>query len=379
MAYTHLALPAPIDLHLRSFQAKRETQPVRRDARTGSWHVYRYADVARVLRDARTFGAVHFSGSLISTSSQSPSIVAQRYAIACKLMREALTPRAVMQMQPFIERAAGELLDHFRSAGGLEVMRDLARPLARFVLAELPGVLVEERERLELSAEVEGDRLTLNEMADSFSDVLTASCGALSDTLGNTLLLLSLQPDVFRRLRREPAPFYSTIEETLRYLPPIWMAQRTVIAPVTLTGQKLEQGECVYAWIVSANHDHEQFAQPDRFDMDRIPNRHLSFRAGDVFACMGAGLARQVARLTLAAIVQRFSHFELAPGDAVEVASPDESKGALDRPESGEQKPACTGSPNRCSLAKLVVVFEIAIEDRSSNSQSHERLVSSPY
>jgi cytochrome P450 len=358
MAYQHLALPTPIVLHLRSFQAKRETQPVRRDERTGSWHVYRYADVARVLTDARTFGAVHFSGFPISTSSQSPPLVARRYAVACNLVREALTPRAVMQMQPFIERTVGELLDPLRSAGRLEVMSDLARPLARSVLAELLGVLVEEQEHLELSAEVEGERPTPDEMAASFSFVKTAACGVLSDMLGNTLLLLSLQPDVFRRLRREPAPFYSTIEEALRYLPPIWMAQRTVIAPVTLAGQKLGQGARVCARIVSANHDPEQFAHPDRFDIDRIPNRHLSFRDGSAFVYLGSGLARLVARLTLAAIVQRFAHFEFAPGDAIEVASPGEPEDALEQPQPEEQKPAGIRLPSRCSLAKLAVVFE---------------------
>lgn len=366
MAYTHLALPSPIVLHLRSFQAKRETQPVWRDEKTGSWHVYRYADVARLLTDARSFAAPGSSHSHFAAFSQSVPIVTQRHSIVCDVIREALTPRAVIQMQPIIERNAAQLLDPFRSVGGLEVMSDLARPLASAVLAELPLVLSEERERPALPAGFEGECLTPDEMAGSVSYVLTGAHAALSDMLGNTLLLLSLQPDTFRRLRREPAPFYSTVEETLRYLPPIWMARRTVTAPVTLNGQNLEQGDCVCAWIVSANHDYKQFAHADRFDIDRIPNRHLSFHAGDAFGCVGAGLARMVMRVTLNAIVQRVSHFTLAAGDAVEVASPQDPEDALNQFVSGEQRPARTRQvlseanalPDRCSLTKLAVVLE---------------------
>jgi cytochrome P450 len=136
------------------------------------------------------------------------------------------------------------------------------------------------------------------------------------------------------------------------------MAQRTVIAPVTLAGRDFEQGACVCAWIISANHDPEHFTQPDRFDMDRIPNRHLSFRDGGAFGWLGAGLARLVARLTLAAIGQRFSRFELAPGDAAEVALPGEPEDALVQAAYGGQQPASAGPPLRCSLTRLAVVLQ---------------------
>jgi cytochrome P450 len=182
---------------------------------------------------------------------------------------------------------------------------------------------------------------------------MTAARPALSDLLGNTLLLLSLHPDVLARLQREPAPVYSTVEEALRYLPPIWTARRTVIAPrsLALAGQNLPPDAQVCAWLVSANHDPALFAQPDRFDIERIPNRHLSFGDNGTFSSLGAGLARLVARLTLAAIAQRISDWELAPGDAVAVASPGGHT-------LGAHGPAGNKWPDRCSLTKLAVVFD---------------------
>ena len=83
------------------------------------------------------------------------------------------------------------------------------------------------------------------------------------------------------------------------------------------------------------NRDPQQFPQPDRFDMDRIPNRHLTFGDGGTFACLGTGLARLVIRLTLALLAQRLSWIELTPEDGPEVA----------------------GLPDRCSLVRLPVMF----------------------
>jgi cytochrome P450 len=357
-------------------------------------------------------------------------MVARRYAVARDLMREALAPRAVLQLQAYVERTAGELLDPLLPTGRLEIMGDLARPLATGAIAELLGVPAEDRERPDLSpayfarlvtaasapglnaavaataaafpayhpgpypnpgqaydhephpgsdrdligrllsVEIEGERLTRDEVAASCYFFMTEARRALSDTLGNAMFLLSLQPDLLMRLRREPAPIFSTVEEILRYLPPVWTAQRTVISPVALDGVNLPLGANVRAWIVSANHDPEQFDHPERFDIDRIPNRHLSFRDAGTLDCLGSGLTRLVTRLTLAAVAQRVADLRLAPGDAVEVASPcehGEVQDAVDavhavhavaQVESVEHSHAANRIPDRCSLSKLDLVFE---------------------
>jgi cytochrome P450 len=366
MAYEDL--PAPIALHLSDFQYRRETQPVWQDEKTGIWHIYRYSDAMRVLTDARNIGAAARSGSYGSAFGgiSQPPIVTQRRTIVRNLdlvrpfLSEALTPRAILQMQPYIEHTAGELVDSLLPAGKMEVMSQLAWPLATSVLGEFLGITAEDREEIE----VEGERLTDDEVATSCHYFMTAARATLSHTLGNTLLLLSTQPDVLKRLRQLPPPLYSAVEETLRYLPSVWTVHRTVIAPVALGGQNLPRGADVCVSLVSANHDPEQFDHPERLDIDRIPNRHLTFGDGGTFSCPVGGLTRLVVRLTLAALAQRTTGFEVAPGDAVEVASPREpgephGRGdAPDEPQSGERKLAGKGVPDRCSLEKLAIVFE---------------------
>ena len=395
----HPPLPAPIAVRLGSFRHKRETEPVEYDDHADTWHVYRYADVLRVLTDARHFGAArgaHSYFSALSAFSPSPPINTQRHAVVRTLLQEALDPRTVLQLQPYVEHTAGELLDPLLAAGKLEVMRDLARPLATAVLVELLGVPVDDRAHLDwspaytarlvtaaasdlqaqapqqnligrlLSVEVGGDRLTVDEVTAACYCFMTAAHRALADLLGNTLLLLSLYPEVLARLQREPAPVYSTVEEALRYLPPVWTAQRTVIAPhpLALAGQDLPPGAQVCAWRISANHDPAQFAQPDHFDIERIPNRHLSFADNGPFSRLGAGLARLVDRLALTAIAQRISDLELTPGNPVAVAAPptpedDAGAGcAVGPPAEGAPGPAGQGLLTRCSLTNLAVVFD---------------------
>jgi cytochrome P450 len=55
------------------------------------------------------------------------------------------------------------------------------------------------------------------------------------------------------------------------------------------------------------------FADPDRFDIRRQPNPHLSFVTGP-HICPGAHLSRLIAQIVLAALLERFEDIQLAPG-----------------------------------------------------------------
>ena len=65
-------------------------------------------------------------------------------------------------------------------------------------------------------------------------------------------------------------------------------------------------------WYVSGNRDETEFADPDRFDVARSDNRHLSFGRGGPHLCLGAHLARLEIRIVLAALADRVARFELA-------------------------------------------------------------------
>src|SRR4051812_5921878 len=139
MAYRYL--PTPIAAHLRNLEQERETQPVRPDDKTATWHVFRYSDVARVLTDSRYFGVARSSRSDLAAAfhPQLQQRDPQRHMVVRQLLQMAITPRTVSRLQAYVERTVGELLDPLLPAGKLEVISDLTRPLATAVLAELLG------------------------------------------------------------------------------------------------------------------------------------------------------------------------------------------------------------------------------------------------
>src|SRR5262249_23436495 len=136
--------------------------------------------------------------------------------------------------------------------------------------------------------------------------------------LGNAVLCLTMYPEVKVRLLQDPAPIYSTIEEMLRFLPPVWMVPRTTTREVALRGQNIPAGARICAWIVSANRDELYFSAPDIFDIERVPNRHLSFGYGNHFQ-FDAALARLLAEASLTALASRLPGLKSLPGQHLDV------------------------------------------------------------
>ena len=102
------------------------------------------------------------------------------------------------------------------------------------------------------------------------------------------------------------------VEELLRFTSPVETAtERYLREDVTLHGVTIAKGEMVFAAIASANRDPSQFADPDRLDIARDPNRHLAFGLGIHF-CLGASLARLEGQLAIAALVDRCADLRLA-------------------------------------------------------------------
>jgi cytochrome P450 len=79
-----------------------------------------------------------------------------------------------------------------------------------------------------------------------------------------------------------------------------------------IAGVPIPAGNLVSAIIGSANRDETRFANPDRFDLDRHDERHLSFGFGRHF-CLGSHLARLEARTALGALLDRLPHLRIDP------------------------------------------------------------------
>jgi cytochrome P450 len=166
---------------------------------------------------------------------------------------------------------------------------------------------------LMLAAEHEGGRLSADEVVSNCVLLLFAGHETTTNLLGNGLHHLLRHPDQERRLRSEPERTPRAVEELLRYDAPVPATAKVVRRDLEWHGAKLRAGERVLPFLSSANRDPELFDAPDALDVDRHPNRHLSFAFGIHF-CLGAPLARLEAKLAFETLLRRLPELEAWPG-----------------------------------------------------------------
>jgi cytochrome P450 len=343
----------------------RRDAPVYYDPERGSYHVFRYDDVQRVLSDSAIFssqfagngsgeGGGVFAASMISTDPP-------RHRQLRGLVTQAFTPRAVEALAPRIKEIVREHLDAVMEAGEMDVIRDLGYPLPVIVIAELMGIPPEDRERFKhwsdkvvsmadmgdevdpqnfmsdeimemsmyfmnmleerkqhpkddfltglLQAKFDGEGLSEMELLGFCALLLVAGNETTTNLIGNAMLTFSQRPEVWQRLRQKPELIPQAIEEVLRYRSPVQAMFRVTKEAATVAGVEIPARSSLVAWIGSANHDEGQFPDAETYKLDRTPNRHLGFGQG-IHYCLGAPLARLEARITLEDMVQRFASVE---------------------------------------------------------------------
>ena len=352
------------------YRAMRESSPVFQDEQSGSWHVFRYDDVQRVLSEHATFSSRMggddpsetgqlFAASLITTDPP-------RHRQLRSLVTQAFTPKAVDALAPRISALTDELLDGIAPAGTADLIAGLAYPLPVIVIAELMGIppgdrdrfkqwsdvivsqtrsgaedadhhatnvemtayfldLIEQRRRQPgndlisnlLSAEIDGQKLSVPELLGFCSLLLVAGNETTTNLIGNAVLSFTEVPGTFERLLAEPQLLPQAIEEVLRYRSPVQSMYRVAAADTALSDVQIPAGAPLVAWIGSANRDERHFTEPDEFDIDRGPSRHLAFGQGIHF-CLGAPLARLEARIALEATLSRLPGLTVAAGSRLE-------------------------------------------------------------
>jgi cytochrome P450 len=171
-----------------------------------------------------------------------------------------------------------------------------------------------------LKGTIDGEELGIGQVVAEAGLLLA---GGLDTTraaasLGGMLQLIE-HPDQWERLRNDPELVPSAVEEFVRWATPVVSETRTVTRPTELRGQPLAEGERVTIWTASCNRDEDVFDEPDRFDIERHPNRHLGFAHGEHF-CLGAHLARLTLRVEFEELLRRVRTVELV-GDPVRVRS----------------------------------------------------------
>ncbi|PSJ29005.1 cytochrome P450 [Streptosporangium nondiastaticum] len=260
-----------------------------------------------------------------------------------RLVSKAFTPRTVENLAPVVARLARELVDDLLAAGGGDLIGAVAEPLPVAVIAEMLGIPAADRRLLRpwsaaicgmyelnpdeesarnavrasldfsaylreliadrrarpgddlISALVlahdEGERLTEQEMVSTCVLLLNAGHEATVNTTGNGWWALFRHPGQLAALRADPGLLPGAIEELMRYDTLLQLFERWVLDDIEIAGTVIPRGSEVALLFGSANRDPARFPAPDRLDVTRTDNPHLSLGAG-IHYCLGAPLAR---------------------------------------------------------------------------------------
>ena len=359
------------------FQRLRSEDPVHWDPFLHTWVVTRYADVIEVLHNfsaerthtpekLEAMGLAHMSPIARLMVKQMLFMDPPQHTRLRKLAAHAFTPHRVASLRSHISEIVCRLLDGVERTRRMDVIRDLAEPLPAIVTAEMLGVPVSDRDRLKqwssdfaemlgnfqhnpesaprmlrtvhdmttyfadvlraqrtlpreglvrslMDAEIDGDRLTDEEIIATCIVTMVGGQETTTNLIGNGVLTLLRHPRELERLRSEPSLVPSAVEEMLRYESPSQHTGRLAPKDTELGGKMIRHRQAVMA---AANRDPERFPDPDRFDIGRADNRHLAFGYAAHF-CFGAALARIEGQEAFAALVERMPDLRLAPDPIV--------------------------------------------------------------
>ena len=124
------------------------------------------------------------------------------------------------------------------------------------------------------------------------------------------MLALLQNPNQLQKLKENPALIETAVEELLRYDGPLQRQLRAATEDFEIRGERISKGQMVCPMLGAANRDPEQFADPDRLDIERQENHHIAFGFG-IHWCVGAPLARIETQIAIKALLRRLPRLEL--------------------------------------------------------------------
>lgn len=364
-----LADPYPL------YRRLREEDPVHWDPFLHTWVATRYDDVVTVLHRFsadRTPSPEQMTvmglGSIEPIAQvmvkQMLFMDAPAHTHLRKLCSTAFTPRRVERMADQIQDIANRLIETVVASGRMDVVADFASPFPAIVTARLLGVPESDHQQLKawsadfaellgnfqhnpdrvgrvlrsvedmsayfrdaidqqrrkprdglirslMDAEVEGLRLTEDEVIANTIVTMVGGQETTTNLIGNGLLTLLRQPEQLAELRDNPTIMESAVEELLRYESPSQHTARLAPEDIMLGGKLIRKRDAVMAVMAAANRDPDRFPDPDRLDLSRRDNRHLAFGWAAHF-CFGAPLARLEGQIAFSALLRRFPGLALA-------------------------------------------------------------------
>jgi cytochrome P450 len=283
------------------------------------------------------------------------------------LVAKAFTPRVVESLRARVQLITDGLLDQAMESGHVDLLAAFAHPLPVRTICDLLGVPVEDQDtfgvwsvvlargldpdflltdeviaaRGEAALEiiryffaliaerrrnpgddllsrliaVEDDGTVLSETELISTSILLLGAGhetTVNSIAGGALALLR-HPDQLERFRTDPGVERTAVEEILRYVSPVQLTTRTITEDCTIGNARFSAGDFAMLLIAAANRDEAVFDDPERFDITRQPNNHLSLGFG-IHHCLGAALARMQTQMALKSLFQRAPKLALDPG-----------------------------------------------------------------
>ena len=391
-------------------QALRASTPVAwSDAHDGFWVLSRYADVVAASRDDATFSSEHdlsgvgsrFQGvaipappvHMIPLEIDPPAFNAYR-----RLLNPFFSPSAVEGWDGYITELVTACIDKWIEKGAIDLVLDLANPLPAIVTLAVLGLptddwiryaepmhtavyappgtdahaqaaldqfwIVEQLITAVVERQLEPQDDLLSALASgSFEDgrpvsadeavamAYTVMAGGVDTTtalMANALVWLSEHHDVRRRLADDPSLIPHAREEFLRYFAPVQAFARTVTGDADVGGCPMARGERVLLSFASANRDETEFDRPEELDIDRVPNRHISFGAG-IHRCLGRHFARHEIDVVIREVLRRIPDYEVDRDKVEQYESIGNVNGLISVPAT-----FTPGTPQGSTLAELV-------------------------
>ena len=168
-----------------------------------------------------------------------------------------------------------------------------------------------------MAGEVDGVRLTEEEVVDICYLFIIAGLDTVTDSLDCMFAYLAQNPEHRRELAGDESIIPSAVEELLRWESPVPAVPRTTTEDVEISGCPVAKGEQVMLILASANTDDANHPGVEEVDLRRNPNPHLAF-GGGVHRCLGSHLARVELRVALREFHRRIPDYSLAPGTVLE-------------------------------------------------------------
>jgi pimeloyl-[acyl-carrier protein] synthase len=365
-----LADPYPL------YRRLRQEDPVHWDPFLHAWVVTRYPDVVKVLREftaSRTPSPEQLTAMGLEALNPIAAVMVKQmlfldghaHARLRGLAAVAFTRRRVEALRSHVREIARSLLQAVEEQGGMDVITDLAEPLPCIVTAELLGLPVEDHRQLKLwsqdfaemlgnfqhnpdripkilkstqdmteyfrsairsgnirpeglvrsmlDAEIDGDRLTEDEVVANCIVTMVGGQETTTNLIGSGTLTLLRNPDQLAKLRTDLSLIESAVEELLRYESPSQHTGRLAPRDIEMGGKQIRKRQAVMAVMAAANRDPERFPDPDKLDIARQENRHVAFGWGP-HLCFGAPLARIEGQVAFEEMVRMFPNWSLKPG-----------------------------------------------------------------